>query len=86
MTPVTRLARGNRHPPGAGHDRAKWGVETLVNTNVAGNQALPTVVGLTGGGYVISWTDLDVAGGDGNSHARPSSSVTTPPATSSAAR
>src|SRR5688572_23021450 len=44
----------------------KWGEETLVNANVTGSQALSTVVALTGGGYVISWAEGDVAGGDGS--------------------
>src|SRR3954466_3060880 len=44
----------------------KWGVETLVNTNVTGNQGLPSVTTLTNGTYVVFWTDFDAAGGDGD--------------------
>jgi hypothetical protein len=44
----------------------KWGAETLVNTNVTGNQTLPSIAALNGGGYVVSWTDVDPAGGDGS--------------------
>jgi Ca2+-binding RTX toxin-like protein len=43
----------------------KWGAETLVNTNVTGNQNSSAVTALTTGGYVICWTDEDPAGGDG---------------------
>src|SRR4051812_41727234 len=42
----------------------EWGVETLVNTNIANFQALSSVTGLLDGGYVVSWTDFDLAGGD----------------------
>src|SRR4051812_47047760 len=43
----------------------KWGEETLVNTNVNGDQQRPTIAALADG-YVISWTDGDAAGGDGS--------------------
>jgi Ca2+-binding RTX toxin-like protein len=42
------------------------GRRDLVNTNVAGAQNFPSVVGLPDGGYVISWEDLDSTGGDGS--------------------
>jgi Ca2+-binding RTX toxin-like protein len=44
----------------------KWGVESLVNTNITGNQNEPTIAALAGGGYVVAWTDRDDAGGDGS--------------------
>jgi serralysin len=45
----------------------KWGVETLVNTNTPDFQGGPAITALTGGGYVVAWTDNDAAGGDGSS-------------------
>lgn len=35
------------------------GSEFLVNTNTAGNQTDPQVVGLEGGGFVVAWTTAD---------------------------
>src|SRR4051812_24944428 len=44
----------------------KWGGETLVNTDVTGQQFGSSVATLQDGSYVISWTDVDAAGGDGS--------------------
>ncbi|MGL4973909.1 MAG: calcium-binding protein, partial [Bosea sp. (in: a-proteobacteria)] len=41
----------------------KLGVETLVNTTTAGLQFDPTVIALTGGGYVVSWQSFSQDGG-----------------------
>ena len=39
------------------------GGEFLVNTTTDGDQGFPTVVGLTGGGFVITWSGVDEDGG-----------------------
>jgi Ca2+-binding RTX toxin-like protein len=41
---------------------ATLGVETRVNTTTEGDQADPSVAGLAGGGYVITWTSRDADG------------------------
>lgn len=41
----------------------KVGVETLVNTTTAGEQVEPSIVALTGGGFVVTWAS---AGHDGS--------------------
>ena len=41
---------------------AKVGGETLVNTTVAGDQTQPSVVGLLGGGYVVTWYGPNAGG------------------------
>lgn len=43
---------------------AKLGSEILVNTTTTGAQDLPTVAALTGGGFVVGWTDASGQGGD----------------------
>lgn len=43
-----------------------WDGEVLVNTNTAGVQTDSNVVALAGGGWVVVWTDFDIAGGDGS--------------------
>jgi Ca2+-binding RTX toxin-like protein len=45
-------------------DPVLWGSEQLVNTETANDQAQTVVTGLEGGGYVVVWTDLSLAGGD----------------------
>lgn len=40
------------------------GAEFRVNTTTSGNQFEPSVAGLAGGGFVISWTDASATGGD----------------------
>ncbi len=45
-------------------DGTKVGAEFLVNTTVADTQWMPAVTELTGGGFVVAWTDQSVAGGD----------------------
>ncbi|WP_068112971.1 calcium-binding protein [Tropicimonas marinistellae] len=45
-------------------DGTKSGSEFLVNTTTANQQIEPSIVGLTGGGFVIVWTDDSVSGGD----------------------
>ena len=42
------------------------GGEFLVNTTTTTTQFEPTVVGLTGGGYVVTWTDSSNSGPDNN--------------------
>ena len=44
----------------------KLGGEILVNTTTTGAQDLPTVASLTGGGFVVGWTDASGQGGDTN--------------------
>jgi hypothetical protein len=44
----------------------KWGGETLVNTNTPVNQNTPAIAVLANGGFVVTWSDADPAGGDGN--------------------
>ncbi|WP_342452484.1 Ig-like domain-containing protein, partial [Pararoseomonas baculiformis] len=44
----------------------KVGSEFLVNTQTASDQYLPTVTGLTNGGFVVSWLDISGALGDGD--------------------
>lgn len=43
----------------------KIGGELLVNTQMAGFQELPSIAGLTGGGFVATWTDYSGPGGIG---------------------
>lgn len=43
----------------------KTGGEFLVNTQTAGFQELPSIAGLTGGGFVATWTDYSAASGIG---------------------
>jgi VCBS repeat-containing protein len=43
---------------------AKLGGEFLVNTQTAGNQQQQTIIGLASGGFVISWADASLRGGD----------------------
>jgi Ca2+-binding RTX toxin-like protein len=45
----------------------KWGDEVVVNTNTTGNQFGPAIMTLADGGFVVTWTDTDAAGGDGDS-------------------
>ncbi|MBL4595748.1 MAG: choice-of-anchor D domain-containing protein, partial [Robiginitomaculum sp.] len=40
------------------------GAEFLVNTTTGGFQLLPSIAGLTGGGFVIAWQDFSQTGGD----------------------
>lgn len=40
-----------------GADGSKVGSEFLVETYVDGNQAVPTITGLTNGGFVVTWQD-----------------------------
>jgi Ca2+-binding RTX toxin-like protein len=49
-------------------DGAKNGTEFLVNSQTAGSQSIPTITGLTGGGFVVSWETGDAAQ-DGSGHA-----------------
>ena len=41
-----------------------FGGETLVNTTTAGVQTESTVTALTGGGFIVTWTDNSASGGD----------------------
>ena len=43
---------------------APSGGEFLVNTTTAGNQILPSVAGLSDGGFIVTWTDDSQIGGD----------------------
>lgn len=43
---------------------AKIGGEFLVNSLTASNQQQPTIVGLSSGGFVVSWADASQQGGD----------------------
>ncbi|RVU15451.1 cadherin-like domain-containing protein [Methylobacterium oryzihabitans] len=43
---------------------AKVGTEFLVNTRTTGGQADPTIAGLSNGGFVVSWEDISLQGGD----------------------
>ena len=43
---------------------AKVGSEFLVNSWTANSQVQPTITGLAGGGFVVSWADLGGQGGD----------------------
>ncbi|WP_225009724.1 DUF642 domain-containing protein [Novosphingobium percolationis] len=45
-------------------DGAKVGGEFRVNTQTAGNQLTPTVTGLAGGGFVVTWSDASGTLGD----------------------
>lgn len=45
-------------------DGTKSGSEFLVNTTTADNQRLPSVAGLSGGGFVVAWQDNSASGGD----------------------
>ena len=42
----------------------KVGAEFLVNTTTSSSQNLPAITGLTGGGFVATWTDSSGLGGD----------------------
>jgi Ca2+-binding RTX toxin-like protein len=42
----------------------KLGGEVLVNTVTTANQTDPSVAGVAGGGFVVSWTDSSLVGGD----------------------
>jgi len=42
----------------------KSGAEFLVNTTTSGDQSEPSVTGLTGGGFVVTWTDSSNSGDD----------------------
>jgi Ca2+-binding RTX toxin-like protein len=42
----------------------KIGGEILVNQTTAGNQGMPSVLALSSGGFVVSWTDDSQIGGD----------------------
>ena len=44
---------------------AASGSEFLVNTNTGSLQNNPSVTGLSGGGFVVTWADLSGVGGDG---------------------
>ena len=44
----------------------KWGDEIVVNTNTTGNQGSPATTMLADGGFVVTWTQTDAAGGDGD--------------------
>jgi Ca2+-binding RTX toxin-like protein len=48
---------------------ARVGGEFLVNTNTANAQDTPVVASLTGGGFVISWHDSSLIGGDNSKDA-----------------
>ncbi|VAV87222.1 hypothetical protein MNBD_ALPHA06-2140 [hydrothermal vent metagenome] len=43
---------------------APQGVEFLVNTTISDRQSQPSVAALTGGGFVVAWTDRSQSGGD----------------------
>ncbi|MHA6287496.1 beta strand repeat-containing protein [Maricaulis sp. CAU 1757] len=45
------------------------GAEFLVNTTITGNQELPSVAALSGGGFVITWKDASMTGGDTSGYA-----------------
>jgi hypothetical protein len=45
-------------------DGTKIGGEFLVNTELPNEQSDPTVTGLVGGGFVITWNDHSGLGGD----------------------
>ena len=45
------------------------GAEILVNTNTGSLQNAPSVVGLSNGGFVVTWGDLSGVGGDNSSYA-----------------
>lgn len=53
----------------------KTGGEFLVNTQTAGFQELPSIAGLTGGGFVATWTDYSGASGIGVAKAQLYSAV-----------
>ena len=42
----------------------KVGSEFLVNTSIANSQQFPSVAGLAGGGFVVTWSDTSGLGGD----------------------
>ncbi len=46
---------------------ARVGGEFLVNTQTAGLQTYPTIAGLSGGGFVVTWQDYSGTLGDGSS-------------------
>ena len=46
------------------HDGTAKGAEILVNTETAGNQSLPAIAALAGGGLVVAWEDRSAATGD----------------------
>ena len=46
------------------HEGARVGGEVLVNTGTVGNQMLPALAALAGGGLVAAWEDHGAAGGD----------------------
>ena len=46
------------------HDGAARGTELLVNTQTVGNQTVPAIAALTGGGIVVVWEDRSAALGD----------------------
>ena len=43
---------------------AKVGSEFLVNTTIANSQQIPTITGLTSGGFVVTWMDYSGQNGD----------------------
>ena len=45
-------------------DGSRFGAEFLVNTRTPGNQSDQSMTALTGGGFVVSWTDFSQIGGD----------------------
>ena len=47
-----------------GQSGAQIGTEFLVNTNTANGQDTPMVAALAGGGFVVSWHDSSLIGGD----------------------
>ncbi len=49
-------------------DGAKVGVEFLVNTSTASYQDVPTVTGLAGGGFVVTWEDISGTLGDSSEY------------------
>ena len=51
-------------------DGAKLGGEVQVNTTTAENQEDPSVIGLVGGGYVVTWESLDQDGDEDGVFAR----------------
>ena len=43
---------------------SRVGSEFIVNSEIAGDQSAPTITGLTGGGFVVSWQDASATLGD----------------------
>lgn len=46
-------------------DGAKVGSEFVINSTTAGDQLLPSITGLSDGGFAVTWQDANAADGDG---------------------